>query len=68
MLTPRQFDAFTPKRRAEIQPAYLYIPPNRHGIRSGYYRELDIAPLLRRPQKRSPVLAKSPRSGFCFTR
>ena len=48
MLTPKQFAAFTPRRRAEIRPAYIYIPPNDHGIRSGYYRDVDIAPLLRR--------------------
>jgi hypothetical protein len=48
MLTPRQFAAFTSKRRAEIRPAYIYIPPNDYGIRSGYYRDVDIAPLLRR--------------------
>jgi hypothetical protein len=48
MLTPGQFAVFTPKRRAEIRPVYLYIPPNLHGVRSGYYRDLDIAPLLRR--------------------
>jgi hypothetical protein len=47
MLTPGQFAAFTPERRAEIRPAYIYIPPNRHGILSGYYRDVDIAPLLR---------------------
>ena len=47
MLTPRQFAAFTPKRRAEIRPAYIYIPRNDHGIRSGYYRDVDIIRLLR---------------------
>ena len=55
MLTPRQFAAFTPKRRVEIRPAYLYIPRNRYGIRSGYYRDVDIAPLLLRHRgKRRP--------------
>jgi hypothetical protein len=48
MLTPKQFAALTPKRRAEIRPAYSYIPRNRYGIRSGYYRDVDIVPLLRR--------------------
>jgi len=48
MLTPGQFAAFTPKRRAEIRPAYIYIPINTHGIRSGYYRDVDIASLLRK--------------------
>jgi hypothetical protein len=47
VLTPKQFAAFTPKRRAEIRPAYVYIPPNEHGVRSGYYRDVDITRLLR---------------------
>lgn len=47
MLTSRQFAAFTPKRRAEIRPAYIYIPANEYGVRSGYYRDVDIAQLLR---------------------
>jgi hypothetical protein len=47
MLSPRQFAAFTPKRRAEIRPSYIYIPCNDHGIRSGYYRDVDITRLLR---------------------
>jgi hypothetical protein len=56
MLTRRQFAAFTPKRRAEISPAYLYIPRNRHGIRSGYYRDVDIAPLLRRHRGKAKTI------------
>jgi hypothetical protein len=48
MVTPRQFAAFTPTRRKEIRSTYVYIPTNRHGIRSGFYRDVDIAPLLRR--------------------
>jgi hypothetical protein len=47
MLTPKQFAMFAPKRRAEIRPAYIYIPRNNHGIRSGYYRDVDITRLLR---------------------
>lgn len=47
MLTPRQFAAFTPKRRAEIRPSYIYIPRNTYGIRPGYYRDVDITRLLR---------------------
>jgi hypothetical protein len=48
MLTPGQFAAFTPKRKAEIRSAYIYIPRNAHKIRSGYYRDVDIASLLRK--------------------
>jgi len=47
VLTPKQFAAFTPKRRAEIRPGYVYIPRNEYGIRSGYYRDVDITRLLR---------------------
>jgi hypothetical protein len=47
MLTPKQFAAFTQKRRAEIHPAYIHIPRNEHGIRSGYYRDVNITQLLR---------------------
>ena len=47
MLTAQQFAAFTPKRRAEIRPAYIYIPRNKYGVRSGYYRDVDITRLLR---------------------
>ena len=47
MLTPKQFADFTPKRRAEIRPAYIYIPKNEYGVRTGYYRNVDIAYLLR---------------------
>lgn len=47
MLTPRQFAAFSPKRRVEIRSAYIYIPRNNHGIRPGYYRDVDITRLLR---------------------
>jgi hypothetical protein len=47
MLTPGQFATFTPKRRAEIRSSYSYIPRNEHGIRSGYYRDVDITRLLR---------------------
>jgi hypothetical protein len=47
MITPKQFAAFTPRRRAEIRPVYVYIPRNEHGIRSGYYRDVDITRLLR---------------------
>ncbi len=56
MLTPRQFAAFTPKRRVEIRQAYFYIPRNRHGIRSGYYRDVDIAPLLRRHRGKTKTI------------
>jgi len=47
MLTAKQFAAFAPWRRKEIRPAYVYIPQNAHGIRSGYYRDQDITRLLR---------------------
>ncbi len=47
MLTPKQFDCFTSKRKREIRHMYLFIPRNRHGVRSGYYRDADIASLLR---------------------
>jgi hypothetical protein len=47
VLTPQQFAAFTPKRRAEIRPAYIYIPRNKYGVRSAYYRDVDITRLLR---------------------
>jgi len=47
VLTPRQFATFTSKRRVEVRPAYIYIPHNEHGIRSGYYRDVDIGHLLR---------------------
>ena len=47
MLTPRQFAAFTLKRRDEIRPAYVYIPRNECGIRPGYFRLVDINRLLR---------------------
>ena len=47
MLTLKQFAAFTPKRQAEIRSAYVYIPRNDYGIRSGYYRDVDITRLLR---------------------
>lgn len=56
MLTPGQFAAFTPKRRAEIRPAYIYIPKNEHGVRSGYYRDVDIAGLLRRHRGKTQVI------------
>jgi hypothetical protein len=48
MLTARQFAAFTPKRRGEIRCMYAFFPRNRHGVQSGYYRDADIVPLLRR--------------------
>jgi hypothetical protein len=47
MLTVKQFAAFAPWRRVEIRPAYIYIPQNPYGIRSGYYRDQDITRLLR---------------------
>lgn len=47
MLTPKQFATFTPKRREEIRDNYVFIPRNRHGVRSGYYRDRDIVSLLR---------------------
>lgn len=56
MLTPKQFAAFTPKRRAEIRPAYVYIPRNEHGIRSGYYRDVDITRLLRENFRNTKVI------------
>jgi hypothetical protein len=46
MLTPKQFQAFAPRRKLEIRSAYFYIPRNKHGIRSGYYRDMDITRLL----------------------
>jgi hypothetical protein len=48
MLTVRQFATFTLKRRSEIRCMYAFFPRNRYGIQSGYYRDADIAPLLRR--------------------
>jgi hypothetical protein len=56
MLTPRQFAVFTPKRRAEIRPAYIYIHKNEHGVRSGYYRDVDIAHLLRQHQGKAKTI------------
>ena len=56
MLTPRQFSTFTPKRRAEIRPAYIYIPQNSYGIRSGYYRDQDITRLLRDHRRKAKVI------------
>jgi hypothetical protein len=56
MLTPKQFDAFTRKRRAEIRAAYIYIPENEHGVRSGYYRDVDIAALLREHRGKAKVI------------
>jgi len=47
VLTPEQFSMFTPKRRAEIRPGYIYIARNKYGVRSGYYRDVDIIRLLR---------------------
>lgn len=47
MLTPKQFATFAPKRREEIRGKYIYVPRNRHGVRSGYYRDEDIVALLR---------------------
>ena len=56
MLTPKQFAAFTSRRRAEIRPAYIYIPSNDYRIRSGYYRDVDIAPLLRRHRGKAKTI------------
>jgi len=56
MLTVKQFAAFTPRRRAEIRPARIYIPRNEHGVRSGYYRDEDIAHLLRKHRGRAKVI------------
>lgn len=47
MLTPRQFDTFTPKRKQEIRHMYVFIPRNDVGVRPGYYRDGDIVHLLR---------------------
>jgi hypothetical protein len=56
VLTPKQFAAFTQRRRAEIRPAYIYIPRNEHGIRSGYYRDVDITRLLRENRGKAKVI------------
>jgi hypothetical protein len=56
MLTPRQFATFTAKRRGELRPTYLYIPRNRYGVRSGYYGDEDIAPLLRRHRGKAQTI------------
>jgi hypothetical protein len=56
MLTPGQFAAFTPTRRKEIRSTYVYIRPNRYGIRSGFYRDVDIAPLLRRHHRSAKAI------------
>lgn len=48
MLTPKQFNAFTSRRKREIRHMYIFIPRNRYAVRSGYYRDADIALLLRR--------------------
>jgi len=56
MLTPKQFAAFTQNRRAEIRPAYIYIPCNEYGIRSGYYRGVDITRLLRENRGKAKVI------------
>jgi hypothetical protein len=56
MLTPRQFATFTPKRRAEMRPAYIYIAQNPYGIRSGYYRDQDITRLLRDHRGKGKVI------------
>ena len=56
MLTPSQFAAFTPKRRAELRPAYIHIPHNTHGIRCGYYRDVDIIRLLRENRGREKTI------------
>jgi hypothetical protein len=56
MVTPRQFAAFAPWRRAEIRPARIYIPKNEYGVRSGYYRDVDIAALLREHRGKATVI------------
>ena len=56
MLPPKQFAAFTPARQAEIRPARIYIPKNEHGVRSGYYRDEDIAQLLRDHRGKSKAI------------
>ena len=47
VLMPKQFAAFTLKRRGEIRPAYIHTPRNEHEVRLGYYRDVDITRLLR---------------------
>src|ERR1700736_362769 len=50
------------KSRAEIRPAYFNIPLNRYGIRSGYYRAVDIVPLLRRHRGKAKTILYFARS------
>jgi hypothetical protein len=56
MITVKQFQAFTHERRAELRPFRIYIPPNKHEIRSGYYRDVDIASLLRKHRGKAKTI------------
>lgn len=56
VMTPKQFAAFTARRQAELRPARIYIPKNEHGVRSGYYRDMDIAALLREHRGKAKVI------------
>ncbi len=47
MMTPKQWQALTDKRRRELFSSRTFIPRNTLRIRSGYYTDQDLGALLR---------------------
>lgn len=52
MITPKQWEAFTPLRRSELIVEHVFVPGNRYKIPSGYYTDAEMAQLIRERNER----------------